>query len=110
MGLIFQALDGESVLELVNLRQAHLQLSIIDLSALLLAKALQAGLVTGDRRLKALALAQGLPVHGVLWIMDEMLLHQILATSRAADALLTMLAHGARLPHFECQKRLEKWR
>jgi len=58
-------LEPEYVLELVQLRQAHRQLSIIDLAALLLARALEASLVTGDRRLNELAKAQGVPVHGV---------------------------------------------
>jgi predicted nucleic acid-binding protein len=109
LGLKTHDLEPENILELVHLRQIYRQLSAVDLAALLLAKALEASLVTGDRRLNELAKAQGLTVHGVLWILDEMLIHQVLTASQAAIALRKMLAHGARLPDVECQKRFESW-
>ena len=109
LGLQIQGLEPEYVLELVRLRQIHRQLSAIDLAALLLAMAMDASLVTGDRRLNELAKAQGLPVHGVLWIIDEMVIHQILTENQAAIAIREMLDHGARLPYVECQKRFDRW-
>ena len=81
----------------------------MDLSALLLAKSLRASLVTGDRRLRVLALSQGLSVHGVLWILDEMVVNQVVTTSQATEALRRMIAQGARLPAGECLRRLERW-
>lgn len=110
LGLITHNLDPESVLELVVLRQAYRQLSVVDLVALLLAEMLGANLVTGDRRLNDLAKARRLPVHGVLWLLDEMVLQQVLTNTQAAEALLKMLAQGARLPQVECQNRLDRWR
>ena len=109
LGLQTHGLEPESVLELAQLRQTHLQLSAIDLAALLLAKMLGASLVTGDRRLNELARAQGLPVHGVLWVLDEMVNHQVLTAIQATTALRKMLDQGARLPNVECQKRFERW-
>lgn len=66
-------------------------------------------MVTGDRRLTELATAQGLSVHGVLWILDEMVGHRVLRATQAAAALRKMLDQGARLPKIEYQKRFEKW-
>ncbi len=109
LGLIIHPLENTRVKELVALRRVHHQLSVVDLSAFLLAKALQASLVTGDRRLNELARSHGLSVHGVLWILDEMVSHQILTTIQAESALRRMLTAGARLPQIECQKRLERW-
>jgi len=109
LGLLTHGLESEYVLELVQLRQVHRQLSTIDLAALLLARALDASLVTGDRRLNELAKAQGLPVHGVLWILDEMVIHHVLTATQAAIALREMLDQGARLPGGECQKRFDHW-
>jgi len=109
LGLQTHGLEPESVLELAQLRQIHLQLSAVDLAALLLAKMLGASLVTGDRHLNELARAQGLPVHGVLWVLDEMVNHQVLTAIQAATALKKMLNQGARLPDVECQKRFDSW-
>jgi uncharacterized protein YacL len=109
LGLQTHGLEPDNVLELVRLRQIHHQLSTIDLAALLLARVLNASLVTGDRRLNELAKAQGLPVHGVLWILDEMVIHHVLTANQAAIALREMLGQGARLPDGECQKRFDRW-
>ncbi len=109
LGLQTHGLEPDFVLELIRLRQIHRQLSAIDLAALLLARALDASLVTGDRRLNELAKAQGLPVHGVLWILDEMMIHHVLTADQAAIALRQMLNQGARLPDGECQKRFDRW-
>ena len=109
LGLQTHELEPEYVLELVRLREIHRQLSSIDLAALLLARALDASLVTGDRRLNELAKAQGLTVHGILWILDEMVIHHVLTATQAAIALREMLDQGARLPNIECQKRFDRW-
>ena len=109
LGLQTHGLEPEYVLELVRLRQIHRQLSAIDLAALLLARALDASLVTGDRRLNELAKVQGVPVHGVLWILDEMVILHVLTENQAAIALREMLDQGARLPDGECQKRFDRW-
>jgi predicted nucleic acid-binding protein len=109
LGLQTHGLEPEFMLELVRLREIHHQLSTIDLAALLLARALDACLVTGDQRLNELARAQGLLVHGVLWILDEMVIRHVLTTTQATIALQEMLDHGARLPDVECQKRFKRW-
>lgn len=109
LGLQTYSLEPEYILELIRLRQIHRQLSAVDLAALLLARALDASLVTGDRRLNELAKAQGVPVHGVLWILDEMVIHHVLTATQAAIALREMLDQGARLPDGECQKRFDRW-
>lgn len=109
LGLQTHGLEPESVAELASLREIHHRLSTIDLAALLLAKALEASLLTGDRRLNELAKAHGVQVHGVLWILDEMVNHQVLTKIQAATALRNMLASGARLPMVECKKHMESW-
>jgi hypothetical protein len=109
LGLRTHDLEPEAIFELVQLRQMYHQLSVVDLAALLLAKALGASLVTGDRRLNELARVQGLPAHGVLWILDEMVAHKVLSANQVSIALRKMLNHGARLPGIECQKRFKSW-
>jgi hypothetical protein len=109
LGLETHGLEPDYLLELVRLRQVHSQISVIDLAALLLARSMAACLVTGDRRLNELAKAQGVPVHGVLWIIDEMVFHQVISENTAALALRAMLDQGARLPDSECKKRFQLW-
>lgn len=109
LGLRAHELPAEQVVELIQLRQTHRNLSMIDLAALLLAKMLDATLVTGDRRLSELANANGLAVHGVLWLLDEMVYFKALTPGQAATALRRMLETGARLPAEECNNRLTRW-
>ena len=95
LGLEARELSAEQVLELVQIRQLHKNLSISDLATFLLTKTLGATLLTGDSRLNELASAQGLTVHGVLWLLDEVVHFQALAPGQAALALQRMLAQGA---------------
>ena len=109
LGLEARELDPEGILELFKLRQDFNNLSTIDLAAFLLAKTLEATLLTGDWRLNELAKANRLSVHGVLWLLDEMVHYQAIAPGQAANALGQMLDQGARLPADECRKRLASW-
>jgi hypothetical protein len=109
LGLVACELDHEGVLELFKLHQDFKNLSTTDLAAFLLAKNLVATLITGDWRLNELAKANSVAVHGVLWLLDEMVQYQAIATGQAANALGRMLDNGARLPVDECRKRLARW-
>ena len=109
LGLRAHELPAEEVIELFQMRQYYTNLSIIDLAAFLLAKMLDATLVTGDRRLNELAITNGISVHGGLWLLDEMVHFKALTPGEAATALKRMLDSGARLPAEECSKRLARW-
>jgi predicted nucleic acid-binding protein len=109
LGLQTHDLKPEKVFELFRMRATHHQLSVVDLATLLIAEELGASLITGDRRLNDLAKTRGLVVHGVLWILDEMVKHNVLAPFQATASLKEMLERGARLPNGECQKRFEIW-
>ena len=62
--------------------------------------------MTGDSRLYELANKNRLPVHGVLWLLDEMVRLRVLVPVQVAGALRKMLEAGARVPQDECRKRL----
>jgi hypothetical protein len=108
-GLAAYELNQEQFVELARLRQDHRNLSIIDLAAFLLAKRLDATLLTGDLRLNELANANDISVHGVLWLLDTLVHFRVLTPPQAAASLKQMLNHGARLPAGECEKRLLSW-
>lgn len=109
LGLDVHELIPEQVQELVQLTYQHRALSKIDLAAFLLTKSLEATLLTGESQLSKLARANQLSVHGVLWLIDEMMKYQVLEPANAAIALKRMLVQGARLPAEECMKRLAIW-
>lgn len=109
-GLQSATLAGVQVLEVVSLRARHRQVSANDLFALVLARALKATLLTGDRHLRQVAAQEGIDVHGTLWVLDEMVRLRVITPPRAAEALEQMLARGSRLPWAECQRRLQEWR
>ena len=109
LGLVLQELTSDQVVELVQLRYSHRNLSAIDLASFLLAKSLHATLLTGDSRLYELAISNDIPVHGILWLLDEMVRLRILAHKQAADALQKMIEMGARLPRDKARKRIVDW-
>lgn len=109
MGLCSEELPAEQVLEVAALAEQCRTVSVNDLFALVLARYKSATLLTGDRRLRQLAGREGIPVHGVLWVLDEMVRLEKLSPARAAAALKAMLACGARLPRSECDDRLRRW-
>lgn len=109
LGVKAHELPADQIVVLHQLRRTYQNLSIIDLAAFLIAKMLDTILVTGDRRLNELANAHGLTVHGVLWLLDEMLRFKILTLEQAKKALEQMLESGARLPAEECRIRFVRW-
>ncbi len=109
LGLQAQELEPALIQELMTLRAANRALSATDLASFLLARSLKATLLTGDWRLGDLAARNGVRVHGVLWLLDDMVRLQTIAAEHAATALSQMLNQGARLPQDECRKRLTAW-
>lgn len=85
------------------------RLSEQDWSALYYAQKLNAILMTGDKRLKELALAKDIPVCGILWILDELLKQVILVHAEAVDYLKDLMQKNKWLPLHECEARLKEW-
>jgi predicted nucleic acid-binding protein len=109
-GLARIELSGAEVQEVYRLVALYQGPSVNDLFALALAKTLGASLLTGDRHLRAAAEQEGVPVHGTLCLLDEMVRLAVVPPRLAAQALERMLEHGSRLPLNECQERLERWK
>jgi hypothetical protein len=52
---------------------------------------------------------QGVQVHGILWILDELVRLDITAKVQAAEGLRKIRAAGSRLPLEACNDRLDRW-
>ena len=108
-GLVVETLDEQATAALFPLMQAHNNSSLADVSCYQLAKQTGRPLLTGDGRLRKQAMADGLQVHGVLWLLDQMVANQIIERKNAAKGLQSMMNSGARLPEADSQKRLAIW-
>ena len=110
-GLKVVDLPGESVLRAQQIARDMPYLSIHDGFAFALAETCPGCiLLTGDGALRALANAQDMEVHGVLWVIDELHRHAI----RTAENLLTALQLLAgdptvRLPHRELAAYIKRY-
>lgn len=110
LGLKSVSLDGTQVEEVIALRTEYKALSTPDLFAFVASRAFKATLLTGDSGLRRLAKENNIPVHGTLWILDEMIYHEVITTAQAARSLERMLEAGRRLPQKPCRERLRHWR
>ncbi len=110
LGVSRLVLEPQQLLEAMALSRQYPRIPVSDLQALVLARDRKATLLTGDRALRRLATEIGVPAHGTLWLLDEMVHLQILSEGEAAAALRTMLDSNCRLPLEECKARLRRWR
>ena len=110
LGLQVLSLPGEAVMEIPDLSRLYPGPSPEDLSLFILARDADVVLVTGDGALRKAAEAEGIEVHGVLWVLDLMAEAEAISSQQAGDALTAMLAGGARLPKGEVDRRLRRWR
>ncbi|BDI08132.1 hypothetical protein [Sphaerotilus microaerophilus] len=109
-GLVVETLAEEAVEQLFTLMAEHGNSSLADVSCYLIAKMQGLPLLTGDGRLRKQAAKDGVQVHGALWLLDQLVAHDIVTKAHAAAALQTMLDAGARLPPVDCAHRLAAWR
>jgi hypothetical protein len=110
LGLRVEPLPPEMVIAAAALRREHPALSVPDCFALVLAEANRWTLLTGDGRLRALALRRQLDCHGVLWLLDRMLVEAV-ATAAALHAGLTAIAMHprCRLPARDVRERITNY-
>jgi predicted nucleic acid-binding protein len=106
--------------KLVSLTPAHVELvevyakqykgpSVADLFALSFSRTEGYTLLSGDKKLREAAKKERVPIHGALWLLDELISEKLLTKSDAIVALKNMRENGARLPAVECEKRIRRW-
>lgn len=108
------SVDGFTADEVIEIVEEHSSvsgnLSIPDCSVCYFARKHNVPMLTGDRRLRRYAEEQSIEVHGILFIFDELVKHDIISTSMAADRLEELFAINARLPKAEIRDRINRWR
>lgn len=83
------------------------RLSLQDASVVVLAQRLEATVLADDRPLRDFAAAQGLAVHGSLWVLEELVNNGQISAEQLCEALDKMIEAGQRLPE-EAVRELRK--
>ena len=87
----------------------HLALSVADAEALVIARAEEAVLLTGDGPLRRAATDACVDVHGVIWELKRLVARAIVDPPRAMAALGSILDSGSRLPPGEVESVQSQW-
>lgn len=107
-GLITHDLSPSEVAQAFGFREHHRALSANDCFCLVSALANRGILLTGDALLRRVAAENGLSVHGVLWVIDELAAAGACTTSLLVEALRAWQCdRTVFLPEHEISKRLD---
>ena len=97
LGLVILALSGDGVEHAIILKQHYPGPSMNDLFALELARENGCSLLSGDRRLKVAAEKEGIIVRGTIWLVERLIMEEVLTITGARIAYKKMKA----LPQME---------
>ncbi len=110
LGLKVLSQPPEAVEYVTQLRPRYRCPSTNDLFALALARALGCALLSGDGSLRAAAEAEGVKVHGTIWLIEALLNARLVQVERVAIAYDAMRRDGSRLPWAEVEAQIQRWR
>ena len=79
------------------------------MATLVLARSEDGVLMTGDGTLRDAARAEGIEVHGTLWVVDHLVHTETVRPNEAAHALQLMMEGDRRLPPAEVNRRIREW-
>ena len=109
--ILIDSFTADEVMEIINEHAiVSGNLSIPDCSVCYYARKHGVPMLTGDRRLRRYAEQQSIEVHGILFVFDELVGHNIVSPETAADRLETLYTVNSRLPKSEVRDRIDLWR
>ena len=104
-----RSLTGEEIEAVIRLNQSYSAPSRTDMATLVVARAENGILVTGDGALRDAADEEEIEVHGTLWVVDALVDTETVEPAEAARALQLMMEADRRLPKEEVDRRIDKW-
>lgn len=107
LGLQIKSIESSFINYAFSLKSTHSKVSSNDCLVLSLAKQENCPLLTGDRRLVAVAQKEAVIVMGTLWVVEQMVIHEVITLDEAKAAYQKMQEAGSRLPFDEAIKRLD---
>ncbi len=102
-------LSGSQVEAVVQMAARYSRPSRRDLFALVQTMEEGAVLLTDDGPLRKAAHTEGVEVHGTLWILDQMLVYEVIDSLKASTGLRQMVDAGSWFPKDEIERRLRRW-
>ncbi|WP_296625799.1 hypothetical protein [Rhizorhabdus sp.] len=110
LGIGIESLDADEVSCATRLGRIERRLSVADTFAFALAHGRQWTLLTGDGVLRTIAEAEGVAVHGVLWIIDHIEKAGLCDAPTLHAGLTKTASHPrCRLPKREIDLRLKRY-
>jgi hypothetical protein len=97
-------------IEAIHLADAPRALEFADKTVVFLALRLEATVLTGDGPLRKFCILKGLPVKGILWLLDTFLATGQITRPIAYEKLKTLVGFNGRLPKEQCLERLDLWK
>jgi predicted nucleic acid-binding protein len=107
MGLSQKILEPAAIGRMASLVATYAAVSRNDLFSLALAQQEACCLLTGDADLRKAAEREGIPVHGTLWAVEEMVRAGLITKAVARAAYGRMRDSGRRLPWDLAHERLD---
>tara|TARA_R110002072_G_scaffold3149_10_gene23550 strand:- start:9248 stop:9796 length:549 start_codon:yes stop_codon:yes gene_type:complete len=107
-GLNLIDMEAEHAKRIETLGKQYNGVSAFDLMALTLAEEKEAPLLTGDRKLRQVCMAENIEVYGTLWLIEQMLIEKKIEVSQVETAYKKMEEDGSRLPWDEVEKQLKR--
>lgn len=105
----FDITETATIWQMYKEHQGKTNVSLEDCSVWLYAKQTGSPLLTGDKKLRNSASKSGVEVHGIIYIFDKFVEHQVLVPALAAEKLKELQKLNARLPKDEIEKRIKEW-
>lgn len=111
--LVVPVFEAKEMLEIGNLFQQYVNrtnLSLTDCSVWYYAKVNNYILLTGDRKLRATSVLDGVEVHGVIYVFDALVEFDMISRQVAVEKLQQLYTINPRLPKEEIDKRINLWK
>jgi hypothetical protein len=109
LGLKVLPQPPEAVGYVEQLRSRFKRQSSNDLFALALARTLNGALLAGDCAMSEVARAERIKVHGMVWLMEQLLVARIIPVGRVASTYEVMQREGCRLSWIEASAQVLRW-
>ena len=111
--LAVPVLEAKDIIEIGKIYQQYenkTNLSFTDCSVWYYAKVNNYILLTGDRKLRTVSIYDGVEVHGVIHVFDNLVELGIISLQVAVEKLKKLYSINPRLPKEEIDKRINKWK
>ena len=106
---VFDESAMSNVIELYQQHKNKTNVSLTDCTVWYYATQNNYTLLTGDRKLRKASLIDGVEVHGIIYVIDQLVKEGILAKRIAISKLKQLRKSNPRLPMNEIEKRIKQW-